>query len=218
MPSWSNDLLSRYFGGTVQVRNKPDKPTVGFSGFAPKPSLMSMVWNNTIKEYLNLKGPNMGTLSRIRYDTLNVLNNVSGIQKAFISQERFWGGISDSQKRMEKRREFAKNLIDSDYPLCIRGSGNFSSRFYEALCCGRVPLFIDTDCVLPYDFEIDWKKYCIWVDSKNLSDIGESIMEFHNRVSPQEFIDLQYQCRKIWEQYITPVGFFKNFYKHFSKK
>jgi len=48
-----------------------------------------------------------------------------------------------------------------------------SYRLYEALCCGRIPVFIDTDCVLPYDFMIDWKKYFVWVDQSELPLIAE---------------------------------------------
>ena len=30
-------------------------------------------------------------------------------------------------------------------------------------------MFINTDCVLPFDEIIDWKKYVIWVDEKEMS-------------------------------------------------
>jgi len=73
----------------------------------------------------------------------------------------------------QMRLEFLQNMIGSDYVFCCRGAGNFSYRLYEALCCGRIPVFIDTDCVLPYDFMIDWKKYFVWVDQSELPLIAE---------------------------------------------
>ena len=55
------------------------------------------------------------------------------------------------------RFEFIRNILSSDYTLCFRGSGNYSLRFYETLCLGRIPLFINTDCKLPFEDEINWR-------------------------------------------------------------
>jgi hypothetical protein len=44
--------------------------------------------------------------------------------------------------------------------------------------------------------------------------IAEKIAEFHDNLSPQEFVDLQYECRKIWQERISPEGFFENLYRH----
>ena len=96
------------------------------------------------------------------------------------------------------RQEYVQNMIESDYILCARGAGNFSYRLYETLSCGRIPVFIDTDCVLPYNFAIEWKKYCVWVNEGELSHIAEKVAEFHSRLSPQEFLDLQSACRRLW--------------------
>lgn len=67
--------------------------------------------------------------------------------------------------------------MGSDYVLCARG-GDFSYRLYETLSYGRIPVFVDTDCVLPYDSEIKWKDYCVWVDEKEVNRIGERSRSF----------------------------------------
>jgi len=85
---------------------------------------------------------------------------------------------------------------------------------YETLSFGRIPIFINTDCVLPYDFAIDWKKYCVWVDESELPFIADKVADFHNALAPQEFEDLQYECRRMWEEWLSPEGFFDNFYRH----
>ncbi|PMB11082.1 exostosin, partial [Fischerella thermalis CCMEE 5282] len=74
---------------------------------------------------------------------------------------------------------------------------------------------VDTDCVLPYDFKIDWKKYCVWVYSKDLPQIAEKVAEFHNNLSPEQFVELQYDCRQIWKDWLSYEGFFNNFWQHF---
>jgi hypothetical protein len=101
------------------------------------------------------------------------------------------------------------------YALVTRGAGNFSYRLTEEMSCGRIPVFINTDCALPFDFIIDWKKYCVWVESKDLYRIDQILLDFHNSFNDNEFIELQINIRKIWEDWISDDAFVKKFYKHF---
>ena len=110
--------------------------------------------------------------------------------------------------------EFLQNLLESDYVLCARGYGNYSHRLYEALACGRIPLFIDTDCVLPFDFAIDWKRFCVWVDQVDLRSVADRVAEFHASISGEEFEELQVACRRLWEEWLSPEAFFANFHRH----
>jgi hypothetical protein len=115
------------------------------------------------------------------------------------------------------RHEFLQNLWESDYVLCARGNGNYSHRLYEALACGRIPLFIDTDCVLPFDFAIDWKRFCVWVDQgddPHLRSVADRVAEFHASISGEEFEELQVACRRLWEEWLSPEAFFANFHRH----
>ena len=77
-------------------------------------------------------------------------------------------------------------------------------------------IFVNTDCVLPYDFAIDWKKYCVWVEESELSSIAEKVLDFHSKLSDREFVELQYECRNLWEKWLSPEGFFKNIYRHLN--
>jgi hypothetical protein len=107
-------------------------------------------------------------------------------------------------------------MLESDYVLCARGNGNFSYRLYETLCMGRIPVFIDTDCVLPLDFDIDWRDYCVWVDEAEIEQIGDQVLEFHESLDESEFEERQRACRRLWETHISPQGFFANFHLHFE--
>src|SRR5690606_37188550 len=93
----------------------------------------------------------------------------------------------------------------------MRGGGNFSVRFYEALAMGRIPVFINTDSSLPFDDRIDWKKHVVWVDRKDWKRAGEKVADFHSRLSNEEFEILQVENRKLWEEKLGYGGFFKNF-------
>ena len=80
--------------------------------------------------------------------------------------------------------------------LCARGRGNFSYRLYETLCSGRIPVFIDTDCVLPFEDVIDWRSLCVWVPEAEVDQVAERVADFHARLSPVELPELQVAVRQ----------------------
>lgn len=230
IPASIDDLVSRNFNGILPVRHKQAKPTVGFCGYAPP---LGMPLNlKRLKETVRLGLHYLGVTrlapslsahsSRVRallelsrspsVQTNFMLNGNSPFawQCGYLLQNQGSSGIQQS------RVDYLNNLMRSDYIICARGTGNYSLRLYEALCCGRIPIFIDTDCVLPYDFHVDWKKYCIWVNESELSSIAEKVIDFHHKLSAQEFLELQYECRKLWKQWLSPEGFLENFYRHFQ--
>lgn len=43
------------------------------------------------------------------------------------------------------------DIQNADFILSVKGDGSFFCRFYEALSLGRIPFFIDTDCILPFE-------------------------------------------------------------------
>lgn len=232
MPAWSEDLLQRYFGGQLQVRHKSAKPVVGFCGFSAP--LKAPLWGKLSQEVQRLliarfmsrrdsiANPRSGHYLRAK--ALKALLNHPLVRTNFVIRDRFYAGVSllegDQALRRARtvRREYVDNLIESDYVLCTRGAGNFSYRLYETLCCGRIPLFIDTDCVLPYDFAINWNSYLALTNERDVGKIGEKITEFHENLSPQDYVDLQHECRDLWERWISPEGFLSNFHLHFRMK
>ena len=81
-------------------------------------------------------------------------------------------------------------------------------RFYEALSLGRIPVFIDTDCLLPWHDQIDYKAHFPWIELHELPHAGEKLLDFHHSLSDSDFIDLQHACRKLWEEQFTADGFY----------
>ena len=225
MPAWSEDFVAKYLSGRLPVRSKRSKAVVGFCGQAPLSD--PHFARHGLKQAIRTGAKWLLTTLSLRKDAfirakaLRVLASCPLIEVNFEIREHFFGntqlpgGGDDVQKMQLFRREFVQNCVESDYVLCARGGGNFSYRLYETLSCGRIPVFVDTDCVLPYDSEIKWKDYCVWVDEKDIHLVGEKIAEFHESLSIQQFEELQRKCRKLWETYLCPEGFFANFYKHF---
>ena len=104
-------------------------------------------------------------------------------------------------------------MLESDYIVCLRGGGNFSKRFYETLAMGRIPLFINTDCNLPFEEEIDWRRYCLIVESNDLGSLNRRISAHYESLTGQGLAKLQMDCRRIWEEWLTFGGFHKKFAK-----
>ena len=221
MPPFVEDLVEHYLGGKLTIRQKCKKPVIGFCGLVKENS-----WKTRLKTLI-YQGIMLGKHGRLkvppyeghilRSKALKILENSSLVVTNFIRENSLVFLIEGQlDERLEVRCKFVKNMAKSDYILCCRGSTNCSIRLFETLCCGRIPVFINTDCVLPYDWLIDWKKYCVWIDEKELPMIAEKVAEFHNNLLPQEFVQLQYECRQLWKEWLSAEGFFANLYRHFQ--
>lgn len=231
MPEWTSDFIGQNFNGQIPIREKMAKPTVGFCGYAPPLGVPFGL--DKLKRYLRFYGDILGLTKKFYHTTghtnrVKALTNLSRsdlVETNFIFRQHFAFSSkleledpAELERQTQKLRlEYCHNLIGSDYVVCCSGYENYCIRLYETLSFGRIPVFINTDCVMPYDFAIDWKKYCVWVDESEISSIAEKVADFHNQLSAQEFRDLQYECRKLWEDWISPEGFFRHFYQHLNK-
>ena len=105
------------------------------------------------------------------------------------------------------KEKFHENLRDNQFSLCSRGSENYSFRFYETLAAGRIPVLIDTGCILPLEDEIDWDRLIVRVPCREIPAIGKKIKDFHGALSPEEFVSLQKEILEISEK-LRPENFF----------
>lgn len=218
LPAWSEDIVERRLDGKLPVRPKRGHPVVGFCGFAAP--LMRSWLRNFARWGASVAGLRHGATNpllkpghSVRLKAMRALENSPAVETNFVVRDTFFASAEIAQLK-QIRKEYVQNVIDSDYTLCVRGVGNFSYRLYETLSCGRIPLFVDTDCVLPYDSVIRWKDYCVYLDESEVAQIGERVAEFHAGLSGSGFEVLQRDCRKLWEDFISPAGFFRNFHRH----
>lgn len=113
----------------------------------------------------------------------------------------------------KSQEEYFKSIENNLYTICIRGGGNFSFRLSETFMMGRIPVLIDTDCLLPFENDIPYNKNTVYItkeNSDNFDRIDEIIKEFHNSHSEEELLNIQKENRKIWENYFTLTGAFYN--------
>jgi hypothetical protein len=227
IPQWSRDYFATVFGRELRVREWREKPVIGFCGFAPPLGLAA--GKRRAKEIVRLWAHRCGLWrffsSRMahaaRARALMRLARSPGIETNFrIRPESAFdnpigaflpGGTVEAAD--VRRREFAENIAGSDYVLCARGWANCSIRFYEALSLGRIPVLIDTDCALPWEREIDWEQHCVRVPERDLKRVGERVLEFHRRHDPASFGERQRACRRLYEEWLSPEGFFGNLHR-----
>ena len=210
-----DDLLKKYCNGELKIREKNDNPSIGFDGVADysKIKLVLLIIKQSLKYFKHTfqnaifePGPIIPYLVG-RKTSLETIKKLRGITSDIILRKSFAEGIRNND--MNARLAFINNIINNDYTFCMRGGGNYSLRLYETLCLGRIPLFINTDCILPFENIIDWEGLCLWVEEGDINKIGQIVLDFHSSMSNDEFIERQIKCREIWEKFLSKEGFAK---------
>lgn len=217
IPTFIDDYLITYSNSNLQIREKKSKPTVGFCGQANGSFIdySRRKLQITVKQILYKIGsvkwePSNIEPTRFRNTIIHRVQKTSAISSNMILRTKYRAGYRPKVKDPfhPTRIEFIENILNSDYTICVRGGGNFSVRFYETLVLGRIPIFINTDCVMPLDEVVDYKKHMVWVEQDEIPYIGEKILDFHHSLSNEEFKTLQIECRNFWKNYLTFNGFF----------
>jgi hypothetical protein len=117
-------------------------------------------------------------------------------------------GIDVDLERNHMRREYVNSVFGCDYALCMRGAGNWSYRFFEALSAGRIPVMIDTDCMLPLENEIDWSRHICRIPYAQIAGAPAILRAFHHNLGPEGFATMQTANRNLWVQQLEPSAFF----------
>ncbi len=172
VPAFFPDYLQLYCSGRLEYRHKNDhKLKVGFCG-AVSQSLYDITCRLSIHYYHKIEfylGISKWEPPRIpsyifRKRVLDVFSKNNLIETNYILRKQFKAGMINKNENDPTRLAFLQNILGSDYTICVRGEGNYSYRFYETLDLGRIPVFIDTDCLLPWDKTINYHDYFPWIE------------------------------------------------------
>ena len=219
IPFFLTDPLQVVFDRKILFnRDFSNRPTVGFCGQVNSSKLnavkeASKVIIKNILYYLGVKNDlpqKIQSTSFNRSKVLSYIENVNTIKSNFIRREKYRAGASTQAARQKTTLEYYQNMIDSDYIICIRGAGNFSVRLYETLAMGRIPVFINTDCILPMDDVLPWKEHMVWVEYDELDKLEALILAHYSSMNDEELNDLFLKNRKMWLIHMGMLDFFKN--------
>jgi len=215
VPTYTEDLLESYSGGKLQIRKKSSVPVVGFSGWV---SLPFYTYPRThFKDWIFRAAGLFGDKYKVfrkgvfwRKRSVKILENSSLVKTNFILRSFYSGSAKTIKDDAEKlRKEFVDNIINSDYVLDVKGDANQSIRFYEILSLGRIPLFVDTERVMPLEDLINYRDFCVWVDWRDLEKADKILAEFHRGIGEEKFMELQRRARYIFEHYLRMDSFTK---------
>jgi hypothetical protein len=203
LPAFCNDILAEV-ASPIRPLNWQSVPQIGFCGYVgTTPSRLIL---RTIGRREKVAG------LYLRDRALRVLRQSDLVTTQFLTRSAYFGGVSrrpsTDARRARIRHEFLENLISSPYVLCLRGKGNYSFRFYEVLSAGRIPVFVNTRCVLPFQNQIDWHKHVVWVEEDRIPFIAELVSDFHHHLSAEQFEELQASNRRLWEGWLRPETYF----------
>jgi hypothetical protein len=208
IPFLADDLLYDYYDGVPQLRPKGARPSVGFAGwaqFSPSQRLKTYIKELpiTLASFVDPRRRAEHKGIYFREQALRALRENARVDSHILSRATYSGHAATLQGTFEdNRREFVETLHDSDYALAVRGDANSSVRFYEALSLGRIPLFLDTACVLPLEDRIDYREFCVFVGYADVARIGDVLADFHARISPGQFADMQRKARAAYEHFL----------------
>ncbi|MES2006831.1 MAG: exostosin family protein [Patescibacteria group bacterium] len=209
IPAAADDLLERCVGGEFQSRAKREgeKPVVGFAGWARL--TMRQTLRTIAKEMpIRIRGildsrysaMKKGVLWRAK--ALAILSRSSRVSLNLRVRSSFSGNTKTASGDLRQlRQDFVDTVLESDYALDVRGDANASTRLFEILSLGRIPVLFDTERNLPFSDEINYDSFCVRVDFRNIGRLAQKIAEFHKNVSPEQFLQMQQEARKTFVEF-----------------
>ena len=193
-PAWACDVLRTYGTGRVEPRAKTSRPTVGYCGYID--------YRNVVERMQRTLRGQIAPWSKLRGEAVRALQASPDIDAKFVLRRRF-GGNADAMER----EEYAQNMLACDYALVARGRGNFSFRLYEAMSAGAIPVFVDTDCRLPFDDVIPYDELFVWVPASEVSRIADYVLTFHARHDEPSLLMHRRLLRQVFDDFLSPIAF-----------
>jgi len=219
-PYWSNDRTKQRLD-KLAIRPKGSKPVVGFCGTTASIGKLANLSKDLIPSAITKTVLGQGKLARqtdprivegmslqLRESAIQLLAGDRQIETAFeVTNNHKSYYFKDETNKIALENLFITSTECADYVLCIRGSGNYSGRFYMALNAGRIPVVIDTDVVIPYEDRLA----IIKIPVEATAHIGEIILEHFHRTSDAELRAMKRQNRWAYHQFLAPEKFLTRF-------
>ncbi|MBI2048137.1 MAG: exostosin family protein [Parcubacteria group bacterium] len=211
------------------ARDRQDRPTVSFCGWADFPSTYRRVTYGLriflayIKKYIFRNKHAILHLHGVyfRRKSINALKNSRLVTTHFLLRKSFSAqkGIDGEKEIIGEfaEKEYVENILNSDFVLAPKGHANESVRFYEALSLGRFPVLINTDKVLPLQDYIDYDKFVVKIDYTKLKHMEQKIVAFYNSLNNEELEIRQKMAREAFEL-LRPGSFLQIVLSELKKK
>ena len=222
-PFWSNYRTKNVLDFMAINEKKGSKPIVGFCGTTSSRGRLSNLVKSSVPKNLARCVLSQGKIARqidtrvkegmslrLRQAAIDLLIGDSRLKTYFdITNSHHSYYSQNEQNRILLEKLFIENMHKCDYTLCVRGTGNYSGRFYMALNAGRIPIVLDTDVVIPHEDLL----HLIKVPVQNLDRIGDIVLEHFESVTERGLKYMKLQNREVFNQFLAPEKFFNNYIK-----
>lgn len=142
-----------------------------------------------------------GMSHRLRDAAMKLLDNDKRINCKFEVTNHLNDYYNDANLNRKKLEElFTETMDRCDYALCVRGVGNYSSRFYMALNSGRIPLVIDTDHVFPFEEQV----HMVRVPPHRLDSVADFVLNHFESISEKELMEMKQENRDFYNRMLAP--------------
>ena len=136
-----------------------------------------------------------GLLHPCRMNQITRVKSSPRVTSKIIMNTQYWGGAPGHPDVI---RPYLQNIMDTQFTLCGRGTGNFSARFYHTLALGRIPIVVDTDMVFPWEHLIPWDDIIVRCSEE---EVVTATVAFRNT---HDMVEAQRRCRDVYDRYLAP--------------
>ena len=136
-----------------------------------------------------------GLLHPCRMNQITRVKSSPRVTSKIIMNTQYWGGAPGHPDVI---RPYLQNIVDTQFTLCGRGTGNFSARFYHTLALGRIPIVVDTDMVFPLEHLIAWDNIIVRCKEE---EVVTATVAFRNT---HDIMEAQRRCRDVYDRYLAP--------------
>ena len=213
IPTWLYDLRTK-----ISEIPKPEIPTVNFVGNTRYPgrisSLAGLPMPHRIKSWLassrfvnqNISlGARRGIGCIVRSKVIQVAESAPNLHTDIIARTSDFF-LMTSEEKQKARAEYIQHIQDNAYTICMRGDNNDNYQMYEVMSAGRIPILIDTNLRRPALKNGRWEDFCVIVPFKEIHRLGEIVEDFHNKLSPEDFLAVCRKSRAAFEE-LLPHNF-----------
>src|SRR3989344_1823904 len=224
IPVAADDLLERCCAGVLSVRKKREgKPIISFAGWAKQTPIQ---WLRTAVKELPIRARGIfdsryramkkGVLWRAQ--AIDILKCSPLVELNLKQRRSFSGSAKTAETDMRLlRQEFVDTILHSDYALDVRGDPNTSMRLFEILSLGRIPVIVDTERRFPFSDVVNYRDFCLLVDFRDIKNLPERIAEFHKKISPEKFAEMQHKAREAFVTYFRIDAQMRHIVRELSK-
>ena len=131
-----------------------------------------------------------------------IVNKFSENKLFYLTNDKWSSNINQNQQEL-----FINTTINSKFALAPRGYGRSSFRFFEIFKLGTIPIYIWDDIEwLPYKEIIDYSKFCISINIKQINDLENILMNINEEKYNQmineyliykKYFELEFMCEYI---------------------